>query len=155
MSRLHMRRTDEGLQPGLISISLGRIKRWLPERTRIHNSLCWCKFSINMDGLRYGIDQSGNTRIPIANDSFQRKWKSRLHINCVLSPPVVRHATCLVVTRLTRVWCQVAGNKEPTTVVVPAVVAAGVYILTTLFTFTTVTCPAEKINIFIINILSD
>ena len=31
MSRLHMRRTDEGLQPGLISISLGRIKRWLPQ----------------------------------------------------------------------------------------------------------------------------
>ena len=40
MSRLHMRRTDEGLQPGLISISLGRIKRWLPETTCIHNSLC-------------------------------------------------------------------------------------------------------------------
>jgi len=39
---------------------------------------------------------------------------------------------------------------------VPASAAApGVYILNTLFTFTTVTCPAEKIDIFIINILGD
>ena len=34
MSRLHMRRTDNGIQPGLISIS-----HWLPEMNHIQNSL--------------------------------------------------------------------------------------------------------------------